>query len=169
MKFNSNKYQACINCTTIRYNHKARGYCSRCYAIVRKKKSVELWNLSEPESLVTCPIDVKHFTSDRFTNLQSLFIKEFDKQLQCLKAIEGKLSGLIDGSDIEMQLTHIVSRIKLRNKNLFYHTANNFDQQCNSKQKKIIYKMLNEIIENLPKMKIDIFRIMQKSYENKNI
>jgi hypothetical protein len=164
MKFNSNKYPACINCSTIRYEHKARGYCSRCYTIVRKKELAKLWNLSESESLANCPIDVNCFSLDRFAKFQSLFIKELDDQLQCLKVKEKKLSGPINGIDIEMQLTHIVSRVKIRNKHLFYHTANSFDHQFDMKQKEIIYKMFNEIIENLPKVKLNIFRIMSESY-----
>ena len=140
MKFNSKKYHACINCSTIRYKHIARGYCSRCYTIVRKKELVKRWNLSESKSLKDCPIDVNRFSLDRFAKFQSLFIKDLDKQLQCLKVKEEKLSSPINGIDIEMQLTYIVSRVKIRNKNLFYHTANSFDHQFDMKQKEIIFR-----------------------------
>ena len=164
MKFISKKHKACINCSTTRYKHKARGYCLRCYAIVRKIKLIKTWKLSNPKSLKDCPIDVNRFSLDRFAKFKTLYIKELDNQLEHLKVKEEQLFGSIEGIDIEMQLTHIVSRVKIRNKNLFFHTANSFDHQFDEKQKKIIFQLLNEIIENLPKMKIDIFKILQESY-----
>lgn len=164
MKFNSRKHTACINCSTIRYEHKARGYCSRCYKIVRKKESAKMWNLSESESLKGCPIDVSRFTLDRFAKFQSLFIKELDKQLQDLNAKEKQLSGSIEGIDIELQLTYIASRFKIRNRGLFFHASNTFDHQFDKEQKKIIFQMLTIIIENLPKEKINIWKIMTESY-----
>ena len=55
MKNWSRKNQSCVNCNTQRYPHKAKGYCNRCYKLIKKIEIVKKWDILKEESMIGFP------------------------------------------------------------------------------------------------------------------
>jgi hypothetical protein len=116
MKACSRKHKSCANCRTDRYQHVARGFCTRCYPLVRRLEQLSNWDLSNPESMKGFPpgllpflqtqAEVEAFKVDAKEQIQS--------RLNELRTREEKLNSEINGIDIKYQL--VLNCISLRNK-----------------------------------------------------
>lgn len=157
----SNKYDKCQNCGTVRFNHIAKGYCKRCYALIKQLEQVNCWDLSSPQTLKRYPRNVIFHRQDVFKKIKKGYVLQIKKRLVFLKTKEESLSEPVYGVDIEHQLQRIAKLCYVKNKRLFHGRANYIDHNFNKKQKKILYKLLNEIEENIPR-KINWSKIFQK-------
>jgi|SRR5271157_386740 len=150
----SKKFDQCQQCGTVRYNHVAKGLCTRCYRLVKKLEQVSHWDLSNPESLKGYIEGRTYYSADKFERIKSGVAREIQKRLEFLQTREKTLSGPIYGLSIEYQLAGIARRCGVK-KDLFHGIATSVDHSFNMKQKKILYELLNEIEENIPWAGID--------------
>lgn len=150
MKRWSKKHEKCRNCGTVRFKHYARGYCTRCYRLIKRLSQVDQWNHSDPNTLKGYPKNSHYFQSDIFMMLKTGYPKAIKRRLASLKAIEDKLAKPISGIDIE-HLLEIISRKCLgKHRKLFHQTGNAFDDRFNEEQRILLYETLNKVVENIP-------------------
>ena len=142
------KFDKCQQCGTSRFDHKAKGLCTRCHSLVKRLEQVERWNLQDPKSLKGYPGDTRFEDPDAFKKIKSGFSSQIRERMQFLRDKEKMLEGPIDGLTIEFQLGRIARRCGVQ-KPLFHGMANTIDWNFEPKQKKILYRLLNEIEENI--------------------
>jgi len=146
----SKKFDKCQQCGTERYRHVAKGFCTRCYPLIRKLDEVNGWSVDNPGDLKEWLHEKSLRNPVRFQRAKSNVVQQIRARLEYLKIREESLKGPIDGIDIEFQLTWIASRCRgVKNKDLFYNEAGTFDEYFGPKQRKILFELLNEIEENI--------------------
>ncbi|MBI5248361.1 MAG: hypothetical protein HY912_02605 [Desulfomonile tiedjei] len=141
----SKKFEKCRQCGTERYEHVARGLCTRCYRLVRKLEQVKTWKPSDPEPKRRYGFyDLEEFKAKK-RDLEG----EIKERLEFLKIKEETLKGPIYGIDIEGQLRRVAELCRVRNKGLFHGMANEIQHCFGQKQRKMLYELLNAIEEGI--------------------
>ena len=162
------KHQRCINCSTTRYSHKARGYCTRCYRLVKRIEEIKKWDITNPSSLKNSGNAwVNRNDPKRLERLRRGCIEQIESRLEFLKDREVQISGNedVEGINIEFQLKRL-ARIAKANDKVFHGTANLIDWNFSQQQKTLIFSLLNQIEENRP-WRIDFYRAWGlKSYQD---
>lgn len=156
------KESQCKNCGSIRFPVRARGYCKRCYPIIRKIEIIKLWELEEKRTLKYYPKDGIFHNEKDFRKIKNSFIKQHEERLGYLKISEQILNGDIYGSNIVPLFQQIAKLAGSRDKDLLWHQEDLFDHNFNQKQKRIIYKILNSIKESIPWRGIDWYRVFNE-------
>ena len=146
----SRKHPACISCGATRRKHKAKGLCSKCYLYAPKLQVINAWNYSNIDNLKYFPKEFLPVNQTKFDKIKLGLIKQYQNRLNNIKSVESKLQGVVTGIDVEYMLQNIVALSKAKDKNMFHSIAGTIDLNFNSDQKKLIYKLLNEIEENVP-------------------
>lgn len=144
----SKKYDKCINCGTVRFRHKSRGYCTRCYTPIKKLKDVEKWNFEKPETLISYPKEPTFQREEVFHKIKKGFNKQYNRRLDELKYNEEYLKRDITGHDLEFKIREVAKLCGVDGSLLFYGKANSFNSDFNDNQRKLLYKLLQSIIEN---------------------
>jgi len=150
----SRKYDKCGNCQSDRFKHVAKGYCRRCYGLIKRLNEVEHWDPANPQSLkgfpsIDMPYDSQRF-SRVFKKIQSGVASQIRGRLAFLKAREERLNYPIQGIDIEHGLRRIAQCCGTKDRNLFFGIAGYIDLTFDLNQRKILYEWLNRIEENIP-------------------
>lgn|SRR3989338_4101607 len=140
----------CNNCLSNRFAIKARGLCRRCYFLTRKLEVVKHWNLKEIETLKSYPRDSIFHNQESFVKIKKGFTEQLQARLPYLKINEQILNSKVNGSDIVPMFQRVARLAGARNKDFLWHEENLFDHNFTPKQKKILYKILNDIIESIP-------------------
>jgi len=150
MKVPRCRMNQCVNCGTRRYPIKARGYCSRCYPIVLRQEQVNRWDPSHPGTLHHYPksLSSQHWQSE-FQRIKAHTIKELRKRLLHFRLIEDQLAGPTGGYDIEIRLRTLARRAGARNRHVLSGIAGALDSKFTPEQRKLLFKWLNEIFENV--------------------
>ena len=143
------KSDCCQNCETVRFKHKARGFCERCYYLVRKLEICKKWDLSDPITLKNFPNEPSFRQPRTFIKVKNGHISQIKQRLSHLKIKERKLKGPIDSIDIEYRLRWLAKRCNVKNKNLFFGIAGYIEQHFSVEQRKVLYELLNKIEENI--------------------
>ena len=148
----SKKYDCCQSCGTHEWDHRAKGYCSKCYPLIRIKDVAEAWDVNDKSTLIPYgPIDKP---------LLEYLIKngELEKARESiLRQIEARIHLFIrfnNPGDVEplhieflweriAEVTNNVSQLKL-----FYGSASRYASNFNKLQRQIIYKDLLRILIN---------------------
>lgn len=73
---------------------------------------------------------------------------EIQARLDELRETEYRLKGPIQGYNVEGLLRHIARRCRVRNKNLYYGIDGYIDSHFSMEQKKVLYEILNRIVED---------------------
>ncbi|MFA4942010.1 MAG: hypothetical protein WC582_05510 [Patescibacteria group bacterium] len=151
----------CKNCLSTRFKLKAKGLCSRCYSLTRKFKIVEQWNLENIETLKYYPKDMIFHNQRDFNKIKNGFIRQLEDRLSYLQSNEEMLGGAVNGVDIVPRFQKVSELAGSRNKDFLWHEEDLFDQNFTSKQKKILFSILNQIIESIPWRGIDWNKIFR--------
>lgn len=143
----SRKYEKCLNCTSVQFKHRAKGFCVRCYPLIEKIEAVKRWNFS-----VRALNDmVSHIQNqERFEEVKAKVISQIENRLHFLKSLEEINIRPIYGLDIEYRLRDIARRCRTKNKDLFHGFAGYIDDHFNMEQKRTLYKLLSKIIADIP-------------------
>lgn len=158
----SREYNKCKNCSTIRFKHKARGYCEKCYPNVKRIEKVKKWKYTNiPESIkLGLPNDSRLWKKETFLKIKNGNIEQLKDRLQEIKNREQKLNQDIIGLDIETQLNRIANQYKRAiEKDIFKNVSSVFNNNFDNKQRKIIFECLNRIEENIRWSGIDYNKI----------
>jgi len=159
MKKWSHEYAKCQNCGSERFPHKGRGYCKRCYPLVKRMEKIDSWDLSNPQSLKGYPVMALTYRNENYK--RKLFIElkygckaQIKERLDFLRHREAKLTGQVqvDGLTLEMSLARIASKCrKIKDyRRLFFGCAGSIDAHFDAEQKRYLFSLLNRIEENIP-------------------
>jgi hypothetical protein len=154
----------CANCGTVRYAIHAKGYCRDCYDPHRRKVQVEQWDATKLKTLKTLPKGgwgpdgspdlfrghSRKALKDRVPEIQQRVLKEIDKRLRSLWSREVRLSGPIEGMDIELMLRQLAQKAGARDRNILHGIATLVTAYFKPKQRRMLFGWLNEIEENTP-------------------
>lgn len=151
MKKWANKYDECQNCGTTRFHHKAKGFCKRCYNLILKLDQVKRWESTNIRSLRGYPASWP-YDPDLIRRTKNMFISQITKRLAYLKMKENLITDRIPvkGINIEYLLQSIATIVNYNNKNIYHGIATGVDHEFDPKQKKILYRLLNNMLENIP-------------------
>ena len=150
MKQWAKAYRHCENCKTTRRAHRAHGYCTRCSPLIRQLESTRKWNLNDPKSLKGYFSLTSTWRSDTLESVRASRITNLQAHLDYLKTREAQLAGKIDGLDLESAFNRIAQRCNRRNQSLFQGSSTFFDHNFTPKQKRILFRILNDIEEPYP-------------------
>jgi len=159
----SRKHDRCANCGTTRRRHRAKGYCSLCYALHRQLSQVRAWDFAKPETLVKYPRESMFWRRDVFDQLKAGYIEQIEERLGQLRVREAMLDGPIEGIDLEFQLERIAALAGLRGRAIYNNLANHIHEAFRPGQRLEIYRLLSRIEENLPWIGVDYGRIWDPS------
>jgi hypothetical protein len=150
-RYLSSNNKSCVNCGSSSYPIKARGYCTRCYPILLRLEHAQQWDASRPETLRHYPklsnYPPHHWKND-FPRIKKHTIRELKKRLLHFKSIEEELLGRVNGFDIEQKLRYLAVRAGA-GRNPLARCAGVLDSQFTWKQRKIFFKLLTEVTENI--------------------
>ena len=158
MAARSKNRELCKNC----YNPsgiRRRGYCGRCYDLVKRIEAAKKWNRLRPTTLERLPNiydpDSKQFFLNTFSNDEfEIFRDEYVRQAQSrLKQLslrgerrQGKIP--VNPFDIERQLVGILRL--LRPKEKYTRDARFIELHFDQEQRRLLYDLLAEIEEAIP-------------------
>jgi hypothetical protein len=87
---------------------------------------------------------------NEFRKFRECQLEKINDRLRSLWSRESRLSGPIDGMDIELMLRHLAERAGARDRNILYGITNLVVADFSPKQRKILFEWLNEIEESTP-------------------
>src|SRR5208282_109747 len=170
------------NCTgePVRYPYGARGHCNRCYRLIKRIEDVQLWNRGDRATLKGV---TKHgmfdpavgyrkstrLTTDGLTDQQfEVFRAEHIGQLKHRLALLRHREEIrrhevpVDALSLEQKFAEVLHLVR---KNAKYpmnasYLADYFDED----KRRVIYALLEEIIEQAPTPVIDYGHTYKKTY-----
>ena len=169
--------EACKNCKgePSRQAYGARGYCNRCYGLIRHIECAQSWDRSQPETLKRIPKDgmfdpatgygnsnrllTDGFTDEQFEACRSETVRQLKRRLALLRRREEirRLEVPVDGLSLEekfAELLHIVRRGAQYPTNASFLSAHFGDAD-----RRVIYALLEEILEQAPWEGVDWSKI----------
>jgi hypothetical protein len=158
-------YDKCQNCRTVSLHHRAKGYCTRCYRLVKKLELVGDWDPSEPTTLIGYPPDFivpDYIAPAKFSRIKMNVTTQLKRRLEYFKLKEEALAGPIHGLDIEHQLEGIARRCRVKKKEIFFGIATTVNRIFDMKQRRFLYRQLNKIEENVSWVGIDWLKALQE-------
>ena len=147
--------EGCKTCGTRRYALKAKNQCRRCYEIGRRIFRVQAWELKDKRTPIGA-FSISRFTEPQFTLFKSDIVSQLESRLQHFKWVEQMLAGPVQPIDIEDQLQRIADKAAPGNRNLFFNKAGYISDHFERQQLNVIFKLLNEIEEQIPWKGIDL-------------
>jgi hypothetical protein len=87
-------------------------------------------------------------SAHEFRELKERELKKINDRLLSLWSRESRLSGPIDGMDIELMLRHLAEHAGARNRNILHGIASLVTADFGPKQRRILFEWLNEIEES---------------------
>lgn len=145
----SRKHEFCCHCKSTRFNHKAKGYCYRCYAIQRRKEKImqEFSELSEEEILeLKRPLlSHKYFRECDTSKILNIFLHLEESKLSYLKLYgEVERGSHLDLLKFEMIFNDIAHHVN--RKKSYTQSLDSLYTSLNSEQRR---KLLMKLIDIL--------------------
>jgi hypothetical protein len=161
--------EACANCTCTAgtFSYRARGYCSRCYNVIRQIRDIEAWDRKYPETLKHVPKDgiinsasethattsrliTDTFTDEKFETCREGCIKQLRQRLVVLRHREEirRCEIEVKPLDLEHKFAELLKLI--RPKAEYPRNASYINQNFNEKERRVIYALLEGVIEQAP-------------------
>jgi hypothetical protein len=158
---------ACKNCTGDpgRYAHGSGEYCNRCYRLLKHVKEVQGWDRSRRETLKRIPkngivgsagLINDHDTDEQFEICRQKNINQLRARLAILRRREEirRHEVEVTGLDLEQKFGEILRLIRpkavYQRKVSFPHYASYLADQFDEPHRRVIYSLLEEIIEQAP-------------------
>ena len=155
----SRDHDKCVNCGTTRRRHSGRGYCSRCYRVVRRIAQTERWDFSDPATLKGYPRDGIFWTAKQCERLKRGFLEQLQGRLDRIQLWEETYEGTILGIDLEYQLGRIARLAGARDPDMHSGLASYLGDAFPLKQRSAMFRLLYEIEESVPWHGIDYSKI----------
>ena len=162
------KTEVCANCTvsSIRYSYGARGYCVRCYRLVRRIADVEAWDRARPESLKHIPengmcemkdgcrnticLVTDSYNDGEFSRYQNRTIEQLKRRLLLFRDREGVRRHEAEVTPLMLEEKFGELLRFVRRRATYPSHATYLGLHFNETQRRIIYALLEEIIEQAP-------------------
>lgn len=156
----SQKFDKCENCTTIRFPHKSRGLCSRCYPLQLRLDHIDKWDLNKIETLKGYPNDMMFHTEDRFQKIKKGFKKQIKDRLFSLTYTEGEFEKIPSGHDLEFKFRRI-ARLTNADSDLFFKSADTFNREFNDRQRKVLMQFFIQLLESIRWEGVDWWKVWE--------
>lgn len=156
----SRKHTNCISCGTEEWEHKGRGYCVKCYPLMKKREIIEQWNKNNLASLEpVSPIDERILErlikSDYLEKAKESLLRQIDARVHLYKMYNSP--GEVDPISIEFLLERITTLTNnISHSKLFNGAVTRYSENFTNEQRQIIYKDLAYILINR-KLNLDIW------------
>ncbi|MGO8846642.1 MAG: hypothetical protein ACLQFI_15160 [Methylocella sp.] len=174
--------EVCKNCTgePSRYAYGACGYCSRCYRLIRHIKDAQTWDRSRRETLKQIPKDgtvdlavgysrssqlmTDKLTDEQFEIWRGETISQLERRLSLLRHREEirRCHVPVDALTLERKFAELLHLV--RRKAEYPSNASYLNTHFNEKERRIIYALLEEIIEQTPWHGMDLSLILERIY-----
>lgn len=145
----ANKNTRCVNCGTDRFLLRARGYCARCYPVLRKLEIVHSWDLDRPETLRGYSQLAVFYTKHGFNFLKNETLKRFQRRLDFLKTRERQRNSSIGGLEIEHLLRRLGKMCGVRD-DVHQGVARYVEDVFTPEQRRVLFCLLSDIEERVP-------------------
>ena len=153
---------ACVSCTgsAERYRHGARGRCVRCDGIMRYVSQVKAWDINRPETLKRISKPYRSSTdAEQFEKVRDEYIRQLEERLVLLRQREWirRCEFPVRGLDIEDKLKELlrVCGVPRRERTKYPQKASHINSHFNDAQRRILYALLEEVIELVPWRGVD--------------
>jgi len=124
---------------------------------VRLLEEIGQWDQSDANSLARYPAS----SFEKFDLIKSRFMSQIRSRLDLLKFREDHLvRGPVDGLMIEWQLRRIAELCGAK-QHLLHQVNYTFDENFDEEQRRLLYKVLNRIEENIPWKGLDFVRALR--------
>lgn len=157
----SKKYKGCKNCGTERFPHKARGYCARCYGLIRKLEIAKSWSSDDETTLREFPKTVKSRDPKTILIVQHGYISQVEQRLSLFSAWETQQNEDVDAHTVELQIRRLAQLSGARNRNLHFGIAGFLEMHFNTEQLGVLFTLLNDIEQSVPWSGIDYAEIFR--------
>lgn len=173
----------CLTCTgsADTYRHGARGHCTRCNDLLLYIRQVKAWDQSKPATLKhipdgggrvasngrTGPRFIKTglrmtdaYSAAQFEKVRAEYIRQLESRLalfrlrELIRRREFPVSGL-DVEDKFKQLLGLMRGTRRRDRANYPHSASHISHHFNAAQRRILYALLEAIIELVPWRGVD--------------
>jgi len=158
--------EACANCTGTEYAYRGRGYCSRCYYLIRYIEDVDAWDRSRRDTLKHIAKDgvfdpaigyrnstqliTDSLTDDEFARYQKRVIRQLRRRLHLLRHREEIRRREIPVSALMLERKFAELLRLVRRSAQYPRNASHLNFHFNDGERRIIYALLEEIIEQAP-------------------
>jgi hypothetical protein len=174
--------EACKNCTgePSRYSYGARGCCNRCYRLMKRIDEVRAWNRGYPATLKRIPKDgsfdpavgyskstrliTDGLTEEQFEICREEHIRQLGRRLELLRSQEEirRHEVPVDAWSLEQKFAQLLRLI--RRKAEYPHNASYLNMHFSESERRVIYALLEEIIEQAPWHGIDWSPVFERIY-----
>jgi hypothetical protein len=163
------KYQACANCRCDPEDrgYGGRGYCGRCYRLVRLIEKAKVWDHTRPETYGDEPmLDVWKEKHDEFSVAKAEYIRQVKSRLGYLRVRNEFRTGVreVRSLDIEYKLGTLLNF--LRPRALYPRNASYINRHFNKEERRVLYGLLDGIEDHIPWKGIvwdDVFEAVRKA------
>lgn len=184
--------KACVSCTgsSRSYGHGARGACVRCNDIMTYIRQVKAWDRSRPETLKHFPDDgtrvasndrsknqfvktgrlmTEGYSVEQFEKVRAEYIRQLERRLALLREREQirRCEFPINGLDVEdkfRQLLVCVRGVRHHAIDNYPHNASYINKNFDDRQRRILYALLEEVIESVPWRGMDWGLVCERVY-----
>jgi hypothetical protein len=174
--------EVCRNCTggSVRYSYGARGYCGRCYRLIKRIEDVRAWKRSRPATLKRIPKDgsfdpavgynkstrliTDGFTDEQFEICREEYTRQLERRLELLRHQEEirRHEVPVDAWTLERKFAQILRLI--RPKAEYPLNASYLNMHFDEATRRVIYALLEEIIEHAPWRGVDWSQVCERVY-----
>ena len=145
--------ECCVNCTgdASSYTYGARGYCNRCYRILIHIAQVQAWDRTHRETLKgSTRLLTDIYADDEFEICRAEHIRQLTRRLTVLRHREEIRRHEVEVSplDLEYQFAELLRLI--RRKSQYPRNASYLNTHFNENERRVIYGLSEEIIEQAP-------------------
>lgn len=136
----------CVNCLSDERKHVGRGLCTKCHPPTLKKEKAECWRLDDPASLRGYPFKKEHrIPNDQFECFKRNVIQHYQDRLDYLQSRGAKLSGDVDGLDLEYAFDYIARLAGSKKRNLFHGLCRWFEMVFTPEQMRALLGIADRI------------------------
>jgi len=146
------RHESCANCKcSAGYRpYGGRGYCSRCFYLVKLIEDVNAWNRTRSETLRRLDrLVADNLSDDEFEIVRKDFVRQAKARLFCLHVRQMRRNGelAVEGLEIEHKLGKLLSflRPKAEYPRHATHIGTHFGEE-----RRVLYGLLDDIEEHVP-------------------
>lgn len=147
-KYWSDKHPSCHHCGQVAKHHKAQGFCTRCYPIIKLSDSIKSMEQNNPQSIdfLTKRLSIfavnKLKSTNKFDEIKIILLNKVNARLDILQSQTKKC---VTGFEVEGRLRQVGNLCNMDGDFRFYNSAKSFDE-LDVNARLIIYKYLSTIL-----------------------
>ena len=150
----------CVNCLTEDRRHAARGYCTKCYRILRRIEVTREWMHDCERPPAGFPFLRVPRDPAAFERVKSGIVRQLEGHLARLATRRQMVADrTVEGISIEFLLRDIAVMAGAKESSVCTSVANIMNDDFTPEQKATIYELLLDIDESIPRRMINVGRL----------